>query len=37
VPSQRFGEFALREAGLFGAAALLTAAGSLWLVVTRRP
>jgi hypothetical protein len=37
VPSQRFGEFVLREAGLFGAVALLTAAGSLWLVVTRRP
>jgi hypothetical protein len=37
VPSQRFGEFALRESGLFAVAALITTAGALRVVVTRRP
>ena len=37
VPSHRYGEFVLREAGLFGAAAGLSVAAAGWIVSRRRP
>lgn len=37
VPSDRYGEFVLRESALFGAVAAMAVAASAWLVVRRRP
>jgi hypothetical protein len=37
VPSDRYGEFVLREAGLFASAAGLTIVASAWIVARRRP
>jgi hypothetical protein len=37
VPAGRYGEFVLRESGLFGGVALVALAGTLRVVATRRP
>lgn len=37
VPSERYGEFVLRESVLFGSAAVVTFAGAAWVVSRRRP
>jgi hypothetical protein len=37
VPSDRYGEFVLREAGLFGSVAISSGAAAAWIAVRRRP
>lgn len=37
VPSDRFGEFVLRETALFGSVAAIATAGAAWMVARRRP
>jgi hypothetical protein len=37
VPSDRYGEFVLRESALFGSVAALSVAGAAWVVGRRRP
>ncbi len=37
VPSDRYGEFVLRESALFGSVAAFASAGAAWIVARRRP